>query len=232
MRPRRPPSSGDAIGHRWRLTLRVPGTPMHATFELPVFHTEASRHSTTALADASSLASSFLDHATANLSDNLAASGIRVTLNADGTPSSIICPPARHRGAMLFLLLFNIIWTGFAVFLIKQQAPLLFRIVWPVSATLIWVGIVYMASHSRNVYLTPDRLDILNCYGPIRRTRTRSRETLAEFFNNSNMQSGNTTYYRVVALGKDNRQNVVADGIKKATTAAALTRSLEQWRRK
>ncbi len=133
---------------------------------------------------------------------------------------------------MLFLLLFNIVWTGFAIFLIKQQAPWLFRIIWPVSATLLWVGIAYMASHSRKVFLTPDRLDIFNFYGPIRRTRTLARETLRNFSHNSNMSSGNTTYYRVFALGKDNREHVVADGIKGTTTAAALARSLQHWRRK
>jgi hypothetical protein len=131
---------------------------------------------------------------------------------------------------ILFLLVFDVFWTAAAVFLVKQNAPLIFQIVWPVSAALIWALIFWTALHSRKVTFDATGLLIENRLGPFQWKRAVEKSFITGFRHDSNMSSGNTRFYRIRLETVIGKKQVVIDGITEATTAEILARRLDAWR--
>ncbi|MES2659552.1 MAG: DUF3592 domain-containing protein [Verrucomicrobiota bacterium] len=213
-----------AVKHVWKLRLKVPGTVICPEFEVPVFRTEKSPVVTAAVP-------SIHEIAFGDLPGLLAERGIKADFDSNGFPRSIVCPAARHRLMIVFLLVFNLIWTGAAVFLICANAPLIFRVVWPVSAAGIWLVILYQLLHSRKVAFSSTGLEIANRIGPWNRTADFEKSGLTGFSHDTNMTSGNTVFYRVRCEDVFGKKTTLADGITGSATAAALASRLEDWRR-
>jgi hypothetical protein len=219
---------GDSpVKHVWKLELKVPGTPIHSVFEIPVFRTEKSPAVDSATAGMVSIA----NEASVDLPALLAARRITAEFDHAGIPVTLVCPPARHLSLIVFLTIFDLIWTAAAVFLIAQQAPLIFRIVWPVSATVIWLIVFWNILHKRSVTFNTAGLELRNQLGPYIRTRTFEKSRITGFSHDTNMTSNNTRFYRVRLEDVMGKRATLADGITEATTAAALVKRLEAWKK-
>jgi hypothetical protein len=214
------------VKHVWKLELKVPGTPIHSVFEIPVFRTEKSP----AVESASAGMVSIANEASLDLPASLAARRITAEFDHAGNPVTLVCPPARHLSLIVFLIIFNLIWTAAAVFLIAQQAPLIFRIVWPVSATVIWLIVFWNILHKRSVTFNTAGLELRNQLGPYIRTRTFEKSRITGFSHDTNMTSNNTRFYRVRLEDVMGKRATLADGITESTTAAALVKRLESWK--
>lgn len=220
---------GDDPGtkHTWKLHFKVPGTAIGSAFELPVFRTGKSP----ALPEGSSSGvPSILDETAADLPALLAARRIRAEFDASGAPLSIICPPARNRSMIVFLIIFDLIWTAAAVFLIIQEAPLIFRIVWPASAAAIWAGVIWSLLHKRSVTFDSAGVNVSNQLGPVIWTQDFDKSQITGFSHDTNMSSGNTNFYRVRLESVIGKKKTLVDGITESTTAAALAKRLEDWK--
>lgn len=222
------PQSGEgaepSVKHAWRLSLKVPGTPIDMSFEVPVFRTGGSPPPETTPAD------SMIGEASIDLPASLAECRIQAEFDDSGSPRSIVCPPARQPGTMGFLLLFNLVWTSFAVIMIYQKAPWIFRIVWPVSSAVIWLILIRMLLHKRWVTFTSAGLEVVTQLGPIVRSRMIEKSRISGFSHDSHMSSSNATYYRVRLETVTGGKITLADGITNTHTAAALARRMEAWR--
>ena len=217
-----------AIAHTWSLRLKLPGTLIGPMFDVPVFRTGNSSAAT--MKPPVGIAS-IRDFASADLPALLAARHLRVDFDGHGFPSSIVCPAARHRGLIGFLIVFNLIWTAAAVFLIQSDAPLVIRIIWPVSATVIWWIVLYQMLHSRHVSFDTTGLEILNHVGPWVRVVKVEKSQIVGFSHDTNMSSNNKNFYRVRMEDVFGKKRTLVDGITESTTAAALAERLGDWRK-
>jgi hypothetical protein len=130
------------------------------------------------------------------------------------------------------LFVFNLIWTGVTVLLVVKEAPLLFRVIWIVSAALIWWAIIYQLIHSRRVTLDASEVVVVNKLGFwTRRARLRKAE-VAGFSHRSNSSSGNTRFYQVRMEDVYGRKMTLADNITGAAVAEELARRMEAWKKK
>ena len=223
--------NGDGIKHTWKLELKVPGTAIHCKFEIPVFRTAKSPPPDAVRAGREGGARSIHDGVAADLPNLLAANGVRAEFDAAGNPVRIHCPPARHKAMLLFLFCFNMVWSAAAVFLVVQEAPLIFRIVWPVSATAIWLSIIWQLLHRRTVTLDGAGLHVRNQLGPISWKHDFEKSRIVGFSHDTNMSSGSTQYYRVRLESVIGKKSTLVDGITGSATAEAMKSRLDQWKR-
>jgi hypothetical protein len=61
--------------------------------------------------------------------------------------------------------------------------------------------------------------------------RTYSKQDVVGFSHDSNMSSGNQSFYRVRVENVIGKKATLADGITESTTAMGLVSSLEKWRK-
>jgi hypothetical protein len=226
--PQSGPSDQDPIRHVWKLRFVVPGTAICSVFEIPVFHTGRTR---LPVGISQIHAPSILDETSMDLPALLAERRILAEFAADGTPTSFICPAGRNRAMIIFLFFFNIIWTGAAVLLIVQHAPFIFRIVWPVSAVAIWFSIIWQIFHKRIVTIRPDGMEVRNQWGPILHTRNFEKSQILGFSHDTNMSSGNTSFYRVRLESVFGKKNTIVDNITESATAEVLSKRLDAWKK-
>ena len=213
--------------HEWQLRLKVAGTPIAAAYDIPVFRTADSPD---VIEDSAAGVVSISDVDGAELPELLAARRIVAEFDSAGAPRSIVCPAARNRSVIVFLVIFDLIWTALAMFLVKQDAPLIFQIVWPVSAVLIWAGVIWSLLHKRAVTFDVSGLEVRNQLGPVVWTQSFTKADIAKFSHDSNMTSNNTSYYRVRLKNVQGKYTTLADGITESTTAKALAERLQAWK--
>lgn len=218
----------DHIRHVWKLRFVVPGTVIHSVFEIPVFHTG---RTPLTVGISKTAAPSILDDASVDLPALLAARRILAEFAADGTPTSLVCPAGRSRAMMISLFFFNIIWTGVAVVLIVQHAPLIFRLVWPISAAAIWFSIIWQIFHKRAVAIRPDGMEVRNQWGPIIHTRNFEKSQILGFSHDTNMSSNSTSFYRVRLENVIGKKITIVDNITESATAEVLAKRLDAWKK-
>ncbi len=225
-----PESEGTAdplVKHMWKLQLKVAGTSIQPTFEVPVFRTGNSP----AVVGVPTPEQSFISHQVdGQLPDLLASRRIQAEFDGRGQPIRIFCPAARNRAMIGFLIVFDVFWSAAAVFLIYKDAPLIFRIVWPVSAAVIWVVLLYQLLHRRTVTFTAEGVEVLDEVSFWTRKRSLTKSEVTGFSHDTNMTSGNTVFYRVRLEDVFGRKTTIADGITESTTAEALARRCDDWK--
>ncbi len=220
-----PESSEDStLGtkHVWMLGCRVPGTAIRSHFEIPVFQTGAVEKSTAPL---------MVESARGDLGQLLASTKIQVTFDAAGYPRSIICPPGRYLAVISFFIIFNTIWTGVSALLILKHAPLPFAGGFSAVAAVMWLSVIWMAMHRRTVILSGTGLEIQHRLGPVRWGATYPKGQIFSINHDTNMSSGNRSYYRVRLVSAAGKKQTLVDGIDGESTAAALAERLEDWRK-
>jgi hypothetical protein len=229
-----PETSGDEASDerfQWQLEFKVAGTPIHCKFDIPVFRTaDSPRMKMERGGESSDVSTSILDDAAADLPALLAARRITANFDERGHPVSFHCPPARHRSMILFLVVFDLIWTAAAVFLVKQDAPMIFQIVWPLSAGVIWLVIFWNLFHQRTATFDPGGLRIAEKLGPISWKKSFDKSSIIGFSHDTNMSSGNTRFYRVRLETVMAKKHTIVDGITESNTAEILVRRLQEWK--
>jgi hypothetical protein len=212
-----------AVEHVWKLEFKVPGTPIRSNFELPVFHTGTPPAVVAGI--------SRLDAEAGDLPARLVEQKILAEFDRAGMPLSIICPPARLRSMIAMMLVFNLIWTGVAVLLIRQHAPLLFRLVWPISAGVIWGVILWQLLHRSCATFTRGGLTLRQQLGPLSWESLFEKSAISGFSHDTSASSNQTSYYRVRLVHVSGKKQTLASGIDRSDTAAALVASLDEWRK-
>jgi hypothetical protein len=224
------PESGrggdDSEEHVWKLELKVPGTAIHSVFEIPVFRNGKSPSWT---ADAAGpTISEMTSH---DLPALLAEQRIQAEFDHGGMPLSLTRPAAQHRSLIVFLLIFNLIWTAAAVVLVRQDAPWVFQIVWPLSAGFIWLTILWQILYRRTATFTRDGVRLRHQLGPFSREESVGKSSITGFSHDTNMNSNNVNFYRVRLEDVSGRKKTVVDGLNRATTAEELVARLESWKK-
>ncbi len=214
----------------WKLKVHSKVPRISASFDLPVFET-AVEHEVASLMPDTDVPVSLHQAADDNLEENLRVAGLQVSFTPDGMPQRLVCPPRRHRNLIRFLVIFDLIWTGACIFLLKSDAPTLFPVVWGVSSMAIWLFIFSLVLGRQSATFTRDGVEIESeMKGLWRRRKFHARNTLLYFTCATNMSSGNTSYYTVKLTAMSGLKGKVADAIASSATAEALVRRLEKWR--
>ncbi len=215
----------ETVKYRWNLHFKIPEAAIHSTFEIPVF--TAGKFSTDEVVEAVELMPQV---ASGDLPKLLAARRIQATFSKDGLPQSIVCPPSRYLARIFILIVFNVTWSAVALMLFDREAPWLFRIVWSVSAAFIWLVIIRMALHKRSVSFGGEALTVTNQFGPVIWNRNHNKRDILAFKHDSNMTSGNQSFYQVKLESLTGRKEILVDNITESNTAAALCGLLEKWK--
>lgn len=225
------PESGrgenDSEEYLWKLELKVPGTAIHSVFEIPIF-----RNGKSPMCMTEAAAPLILETSVSDLPAQLAEQRIQVEFDPSGMPMSITRPAAQHRSLIGFLVFFNLIWTAVAVFLVKRDAPLIFQIVWPVSAGVIWLTVFWQLLYKRSVTFTGDGLHLRHQLGPVTREETILKSQITRFSHDTNMNANSVNFYRVRLESVFGKKKTVADGLNRSHTAEALVQRLEAWLKK
>lgn len=222
--------TGDNEAHVWSLELTPVNGGKPAVLPLPVFVT--GEESKLAEADTSYEVEAIAP-STQQLVERLKHGGMQVEFDADGLPTLFVCPPGRFRFLSFFLLIFGSIWFIVFIVMMSQGAPWLFRIIWGITSPLI-LGIgLWTLLHRRRVEITADELRILNSIGPFYSWQESfAPRHFVGFTHDSNMQSGNQFYYRVLAETTFGKKKTLIDGITESVTAETLAKRLEDWRKR
>ncbi|MCU0781951.1 MAG: DUF3592 domain-containing protein [Akkermansiaceae bacterium] len=218
----RPDDPGEEV--KWTLRFKVPGTPVAAAFEIPVFP------------DPDAPPPERVDVSAAHgsravdLPDALAEERLVAEFDPEGRLLTLRSPFRRSLALFLFLLVFNLVWTGAAWLLIAQQAPLIFRVVWTGSAAIIWLVLLRLLLYRSTLTLHQDRLTIEQRLGPLTWRTHWERLQTAGFPCDSNIQQNGRDLYRLRARSATGRHLTLASGITSRTTAMTLAHALTQWR--
>lgn len=223
-----PEPSGNDAEITWKLRVKIPGTAVDATFEIPVFTDPNAPNLPLPGAEAVSLAEPARPE---DLPAMLQRQRLVPELDGQGRLLSLRCPPMRQLAMIAFLLVFNLVWTGVSIVLWLQDAPWLFKLIWPVSAAAIWVLIVWNALLGRTITLEDTGLRVVNRLGPAQWQLDLARDQITGFACDSNMQSNNRHIYRVRAESVFGRKHTLVGGISDLATAETLTAALERWRK-
>lgn len=218
---------GRTIEYRWLLEFRIPGTPVRSTFEIPVFR---DANAPQAPAGIASPTTSMTDEAIADLPGRLAARRLQAVFDGHGMPLSITCPAIRNHGLLGFLIVFNLIWTAVTIVLFRQEAPLLFRSVWSVSAAGIWLMIFWQFLHRRQADFDPSGLSLRNQLGPVAWSQLLDKRSIRSFRVSQGARMNNTQFYKVQAETLAGKRHTVADNLTDNFTAEALATRLNEWR--
>lgn len=217
--------------HVWTLEISSSQSGKPAILPLPMFVTEEEEEAEAKFTETHPAVIAVLS--TGDLISRLKARGLHAEFDSNGIPTSFDCPAGRNRGLSIFLLLFGTVWFAAFLFMEYQGAPLIFRLVWGISAPLILGLGVWMSLHSRRVEIRAGALRILNRLGPFYSWQESFEPRhLTGFTHESNMQSNNQFFYRVQAETIFGKKKTLFDGITESVTAEALAKRLEQWRKR
>jgi hypothetical protein len=212
----------------WKVTLDVPGTVINAVFEVPVFHSEASR----------TLAAASLDDDEGNdvaltneqLQLHLLTNGIDIRFGADQRLQSLTSERARYRTFIGFGVFFSVIWSVIAVVLILSGAPLIFKLIWPLTSIGLWMLIAWQTLHRRLAIFEDRELTVIDEMGPWKWTRSIPRDGVIDVMTNVNMQAGATRYHQVQVKNTQGKKIAVVDGIIGETEANSVVKLILEWR--
>ncbi|MCP4642029.1 MAG: DUF3592 domain-containing protein [bacterium] len=201
----------------WRLEVKasVSGADYHAQFEVPVFKTAASSEGF--VLDDSALAGYAAEP---DPERDLAATGVRVTpLPSGGVRLDL--PMARHKGLAVSITIFELIWLGAIVVMIKLGAPLLFPIIFSAFGLLI-------GYFTLDLWFTSSRIEAehgvltFSCGLLGGKTQTLTFDDIETIEHKMTTQSGKKAYYAIRVRTIAGRHHTIAkrlDGMRLAQTA-------------
>jgi hypothetical protein len=211
----------------WKLEFRIPGSPVKSKFEVPVIRDPKEPLPEQVVESAEGKAAD----AEGRLPMLLEKAKLEAVFDGSGKLMSLACGPRRWLASIIFLLVFNLVWTGISVFLWHSDAPLLFKIIWPVTAAGIWLIIFHQmvsryelrlengeAHVTRKILVYQSRVVV-----PVR--------TIAAVSHGTNSSMGNTRFYWVKLETTAGKDITVASGIAGEPAALGLVRHLERWRK-
>lgn len=209
----------------WKMEFRLPGTPVKSVFEVPVVRGKGDEQASAVIGTSAGSVGS--------ASGGLPALLERAHLDAEfsGERLSVLrCTPRRWLTSVLFLVFFDLLWTGMAVFLWISDAPILFRMVWPVSAAGIWLLVIHLLVSRKELRLEGNQIALRSVSLAGVKLDRISADDVAGFSHSSNTQVGNTRYYVLWVDRVDGGKVTIADGIAGDSVVSELEHHLEQWR--
>lgn len=216
--------------HEWSLELTPSNGGKPATLPLPVFVT--AEEAKLAEAEPAHLAE-VTTPSTAQLVERLKFRGVQAAFDAQGIPTLIDSPPGQSRGAAIFLIFFGAVWFAIFIVLVKQAAPWPFRLIWGLSSPCILGMGLWTLLYHRRVVITPDELRIITSLASLYSWQeTYAPRHLIGFKHDTNLQSGNQSYYRVRAETTFGKQRTLVGGISESIIAEELGKRLEEWRKR
>ena len=219
---------GSGAVHEWALEVGTTAAPGRFKLPLPVFGMDEGNGSTDELPAELNAPSVITDD---ELATRLKGSGMVAEFGEGGTPTSIHCPPGRMRATALFLILFGLVWSAVFTALVVQNAPFLFRFIWGVTSPAILLGGVWLLIHDLHIEITGRELCVRSRAGPFySKVQRFEARHIVRFTTDSNMQSGNQSFYRVRAETTFAKTITLVDGIRDSATAEALARKLTEWK--
>ncbi|MGL4401113.1 MAG: DUF3592 domain-containing protein [Luteolibacter sp.] len=216
----------DSEKHVWNLELKVPGTPIHSVFEIPVF-----RDGKSPVLMPRAVAPSIAETVSRDLPALLAEQRIEADFDHGGMPLSIIRPAAHKRSLIGVLIIFNLIWTAAAFMLVTHDAPVVIKIIWPLTAAAIWLTIFWQIFYRRAVTFTREGVTVRHQLGPFNREQTIQKSQITGISYDSNMSSNSVKFYRVRLETGPSKGFTVADGIRGSAPAEALAGRLKTWQK-
>jgi hypothetical protein len=199
---------GDSV--TWRLKVSSPGTsvPYRATFEVPIF---ATGETSARASDADELRAQ--RDARINAFQAPEKSRIRVALADDGA-TEIFFPPFRNPAVALVVLGFLVLWIGLTIVIFKDDAPLIFKIAWPLSDVLIGIWTLTLLFGSTSVHARNGEITIVSrILGIPIRHRYLALSEINDIRSGSGMYAGNTVYRRIQIHGVGGNTISFGDGI-------------------
>ena len=155
-------------------------------------------------------------------------SRVRVTLGGDGA-TEVVFPAFRNPGVALSVVGFLALWGVLTVVIFKDDAPLVFKILWPVFDVLIGIWGVLLVFGSTSVRARQGEMTIVwRVLGiPVHR-RHLSASEISEIGNAPGMYAGNTVYRRIQVRRNGRNPLNFGDGIPDSIEADWLASKITQ----
>lgn len=209
----------------WRLQASMPGAvaQYRASFEVPVFKVA---ESPAQIADALQIRQEHERRISEYRPGGY--SRIRVRLAPDGATEANF-PPMRAPFAALLLLVIFAIWTAIAVLVTVEDAPLIFRIVWPLTDVLIFAWLLALIAGGTTASARGDALTIAkHLFGvPFSRSRIPA-QSVSAIRAAPGMTAGTTVYSRIRVDLKDGHSRYFGDAIADLNQAEWIALKLSQ----
>ncbi|MHC4886569.1 MAG: hypothetical protein ACYTGH_15950 [Planctomycetota bacterium] len=205
-------TEGSPVAWKLKVSAATPGVDYEAEFEVPVFKTA---ESTPDFALEEGMLDGVAHEASAD--DRLVKDGVIRELLSDGVRYRF--PMGRHVGRSLGLTLFFLIWTGGCVGLVLSDAPLIFKIVFPLVDLFLLYGTLLCWFDSRVITV---RRGVLIASGGLFGIGAEKRfpvDTIKSIRSTVGSQSGNTAYHRIVLKTTRDKKHVLAGGLLDKTLA-------------
>jgi len=223
------PTATEPLDNRvtWKLIASFTANPVsyRAKFEVPIFKLNG-----TLSRPADTVQLRALRDARVKAFETPEQSRIRVTLTDDGS-TEIFFPAFRNPGVALWVTAFLVVWSGVTFIIFKYNAPLIFKIVWPLFDMLIGIWTMFLLFGSTAVVIGRGEMTIVSrLIGiPVRRRRLAVSE-ISEIGTGAGMYAGNTVYRRIQVhrTGKDtlNFGDGIPDSIEAEWIASKITQAI------
>lgn len=208
---------------RWNLLVkaRQPGVDVDLRFEVPVFQTEESR------ADFQLDARPVARYVAQKSVEELLRAE-RVEMDLRGSTLILTFPAARRPGVALAATAFAAVWIGATVFLFRQEAPLLFRVVFGASCLFIaaavldaWLGVARVEADRDGLRWR------LNWLG-LRWARALPAADVTKVAVEMGSQTNQRVNYRVRAVESNGRRRTLGREFADKAAAEAAAREIQQ----
>jgi len=207
----------------WRLKVSSPGSavPYRANFEVPIF---ATGEKSARAADAEELR--VQREARVNAFQPPKQSRIRVALATDGA-TEVFFPAFRNPGVALMVTAFLAIWLGLTMVLVKDQGPLLFKILWTLSDVFLGSWALALVFGSTSARARNGEITIVSrILGIPIRHRHLALSQITDIRSGSGMNAANTVYRRIQIHGVGNQIVSFGDGIPDSIEADCIASTL------
>jgi hypothetical protein len=207
--PYRLPRSNESPTYIWKLQIGadVPGIDYKSEFHVPVFKT-----------DASDPQSKPVEDPTANFQPHGGAyqwpADDPIQLRDSGETIEAYFPPARNKGAIAFLFFFLLIWNGVIWFLIQEQAPILFPIVFGFFDLILLICFFSSLFYSSRIIAGPSGLQIFRRFLVPVGTTSVTPDQIRGIKVHSDMQSGDKQFYSIKAVLGSEKDTKLTSGIR------------------
>jgi hypothetical protein len=211
-------NSSNAILWTLQVKADIPGVDYDATFDIPVFRTEASSATSTVFTQPAHRVSGEELHRLRQDS--------KIKIRTDpGAGKEIYFPPARNPGMAGGLTLFFLIWSGFIWLMLHLGAPMIFPILFGLFWLLIFFGVLDMWFGTSRVMVDADGLAVKSGFFGIGRRRAYPRSEIEDVKTRIGTQSGGrsgTPFYDLYLVRRSGRDVLIGRYIRNKREAEWL----------
>lgn len=218
------PTDSEA-GFSWKLEAKaeVPGIDYHAEFEVPIFKTDDSSPDPP---EKNALLTEFA--APQSFESALARAGGRL-LSETSSRCEVLFPMGRNLGLALGITVFTIVWVCVSVGLLYSDAPIVFRIVFPLSSLAILAITVWLWLEKTSLNFGTDGVEVQGgLLGMGKRRRFEQRDIRSLVVETSGTRSGSTVYQQVTLKTRDGETKKLVSGIARRSDAQTIATKIEE----